>query len=327
MKEPGPFRLAPVYLPKVWAAPQVAGPVGEVLAAPPGTGEVWLASDRHHVTPVVGGELDGMGLDAVVARWRGWLWGGEDGPFPLLLKVLSVGQWLSVQVHPDDEAARRLEGEPWGKSEAWHVLAAEPEAEIILGLRPGVDRAAVEEAVRRGRLVELLARVPARAGDTFHLPAGTIHATGPGLTIFEIQQASDITYRFYDWDRLGADGRPRPLHIDQALAVMKPAGPGGPVPPQVEKRGQVTLVTLVDDPHFRLRRLELSGELELAGGRLRVFFLLSGRARLEAAGYPACGMAPGQCWLVPAGLEGVRLAPEGAAVILESQAQGGEEGA
>jgi len=327
MSLPGALLLKPVFLPKVWAAEGIPGPLGRVLAAPAGTGEVWLASHRHHVTPVAAGELAGMGLDQVLERHGEHLLGpgGRSQEFPLLLKVLSVGQWLSVQVHPDDQAARRLEGEPWGKSEAWRVLEAEPGAQIVMGLKPGLDREEVARAVREGRLVELLAKVPARRGDTFHLPAGTVHATGPGLTIFEIQQASDITYRFYDWDRLGSDGKPRELHQEKALQVMRLTGPGAPTPPRVLADGPVRQVLLVEDPHFALLEIQAQ-EPYLAqwnGRRLRVFFVLRGGGRLEpqGGGYPLEELAPGQCWLVPAGMGPVRLVPGGEGLsVLESVA-------
>lgn len=327
MTLPGALRLEPVFLPKIWAAERIPGRLGELLAAPPGTGEVWLASHRHHVTPVATGDLAGLGLDQVVERHGEHILGqgGQPPEFPLLLKVLSVGQWLSVQVHPDDQAARRLEGEPWGKSEAWRVLEAEPGAEIVMGLKPDLNREEVARAVQEGRLVELLAKVPARRGDTFHLPAGTVHATGPGLTIFEIQQASDITYRFYDWDRLGADGKPRELHQEKALEVMRLTGPGAPTPPRVLAEGPLRQVLLVDDPHFALLEIQTQEPYlaQWGGRRLRVFFVLRGGGRLEPleGGYPVEELAAGQCWLVPAGMGPVRLSPSGEGLsVLESVA-------
>jgi mannose-6-phosphate isomerase len=308
MSGPGAFRLQPVSLPKVWAAPRLEHPLGELVGAPAGTGEVWLASDRHQVTPVAEGRPAGLGLDQVVSRWPGELLGpGREGPFPLLLKLLSVGDWLSVQVHPDDEAARRLEGEPWGKSEAWLVLAARPGAEIVMGLKPGVDRGRVAGALEEGRITDLLARVPAGEGQAFHLPAGTLHATGPGLTIFEVQQASDVTYRFYDWDRPGDDGRPRQLHQDKALEALKPTGPGA-ASPRRELAPGVELV--VEDPRFALLRARPAGPYRPfhAGRRLRAVVVEAGGGRLEteAGGYR---LAAGQCWVLPWSLQQAAFHP------------------
>lgn len=311
MARPGPLRLTPVRLPKVWAAPALPQPWSGLLDAPEATGEVWLASSRHHVTPAAGGPAHGLGLDQITARWPRWITGDPQATdFPILLKLLNVGQWLSVQVHPNDQDARRLENEPWGKSEAWHVLAAEDGAEIIHGLTPGVGAAEVARKVEQGGLTEVLARVGAKAGDTFHLPAGTVHSTGPGLFIFEIQQASDVTYRFYDWDRPGDDGRLRPLHQAQALKVMDVSGPGGPTAPRMLSDAPHARTLLVSDPHFSLISGRLEGQAALARkpAAARVIFVLSGAGRLSWGAGESQAINPAETWLIPAGLEECGLA-------------------
>lgn len=323
----GPFRLEPVFLSKVWAAPSIAGALGRVLKAPQNTGEVWLASDRHSITKVAASpwnpEAQGLGLDEVVRRWPDDLLGpGQaDSGFPLLIKILSVGDWLSVQVHPDDEAARDLEDEPWGKSEAWLILGAEQGAEIVMGLKPGVDGEAVQAALAQGRLPQVLAKVPARQSEAFHLPAGMVHATGPGLSIFEIQQASDITYRFYDWDRPGDDGKPRELHLDKALQAMRVSGPGQPALPR-ELQGPPNRVSLlVDDPHFALIKSELEQPYQpfLAQPALRLLFVLDGQGSLIWQNR-AAEIKPGHAWCLPHGLEGVQVRPASNLSLLESVA-------
>ena len=228
MPGPGPFPLKPIFLPKVWAAPRFAGPMAEDLAPPDGTGEIWLASGREHITPVAAGPLAGMGLDQVVDEHRDWMLGDGSWPcFPLILKLLSVGDWLSVQVHPNDDDARRLENEPWGKSEAWLITHAEPGAEIILGLqtRASTKRRLNKPWPRASCPASWPGSRPRRV-ISFICRPGTVHATGPGLCLFEIQQASDVTYRFYDWDRPGTDGKPRELHQAKALEAMHISGPG-----------------------------------------------------------------------------------------------------
>lgn len=322
MTPPGPLPLAPVFLDKVWSSPGLAAPWDGLWPAPPGTGEIWLASDRHHVTPVAAGPLAGQGLDEVLTCWPEWFLGqGQGAALPILLKILNVGQWLSVQVHPGDAEARHLENEPWGKSESWHVLWAAPGAEIIMGLKEGVDQGQVARATARGGLPELLARVPAHAGDTFHLPAGTVHATGPGLVICELQQASDVTYRFYDWDRPGSDGKLRPLHQDKALAVMTLAGPGAPQAPRLLQDGPNRLELLVQDPRFALLRARVSQTYRphWGGRRLRLITVLAGQGRWLGAEAP--DLAPGQTWLLPAGQEGLALVPAPSGLtLLESLA-------
>ncbi len=324
----GPFRLEPVFLPKVWAAPHIAGSLGPVLDAPERTGEVWLASDRHSITKVIGGpwnkETDGLGLDEVCTRWPADLFGpdhADPGGFPLLIKILSVGDWLSVQVHPDDDAARSLENEPWGKSEAWLILGAENDAEIVMGLKPGSDREAVQQAVAQGRMTEVLANVVARENDVFHLPAGTVHATGPGLTIFEIQQASDVTYRFFDWDRSGDDGKPRDLHVEKALQVMQAGGPGQPTQPRELAGPPNRISLLVNDPHFALIKAELEEPYQpfLAQPALRLLFVLQGEGTLHWEQNEA-EMKPGHSWCLPHGLEGVEVRPSPGLCLLESVA-------
>jgi len=319
-----PLLLRPVFLPKVWGAPSLPPALARLFNAPAGVGEIWLASDRHHVTTVIGGPFEGLGLDEVASRRRAELLGqGATGHFPLLAKILCVGQWLSVQVHPDDETARRLEGEPWGKSEVWRVLEAAPEAQIIHGLGHPAGPDELRRALAQGTLAGLLARVPAATGQTFAIPAGTIHATGPGLTIFEVQQASDVTYRFYDWDRPGDDGRPRALHVDKALEALRPSGPGRPEPvaPAVERPGCVSEL-LARMPAFSLwRRRVTQSFIPPAEGRPRVWFVLAGRGHLEADGPPR-PVEPGQCWVLPAlgPRPALRAMAENELIILESAA-------
>lgn len=310
MMKPGPFRLEPVCLAKIWARDVMAEPYGTLLNAAPGIGEVWLASDRLYPTPIAEGELAGLGLDEVVGRWPEWICGANaENGFPLLLKVLSVGEWLSVQVHPDDEAARRLENEPRGKSEAWHVLSAENGARIVHGVSAEVDQQRLRRALDNGSIIDLLEYVAVHAGQTFHVPAGTIHSIGPGLTLLEIQQSSDLTYRFYDWDRPGLDGKLRELHVDKALEVMKARGPGAPVEPQDEESPAV--LRLATDPSFCLRRCSMTETYRNRSTRPSLLFFTEGSAQIMAEGYPTQRAQPGETWLIPAGVTTWSVEPAG----------------
>jgi mannose-6-phosphate isomerase len=147
-------------------------------------------------------------------------WAQERGKFPLLIKLLDANRPLSVQVHPDDVYALSHEGNELGKTEMWVILHAEPGAEVILGVREGATPQAFRQALGEGHLEPYLHHVPVKAGDHICVPAGTLHAIMGGLLIAEIQQNSNTTYRVYDWNRMGADGNPRPLHIDKALDVI-----------------------------------------------------------------------------------------------------------
>jgi mannose-6-phosphate isomerase len=186
--------------------------------------------------------------------------------FPLLLKLISARQWLSVQVHPDDAYAFKNENGKLGKAEAWVILEAEPGAKIVFGIREGVTRAQLEEACRSGgkALEECLRFTGVRAGEVYSIPAGTAHALGGGITLAEIQQSSDVTYRFYDWNRTDAQGNRRPLHIQKGLDVVRL----GPEPCACAG----TAVRLdgcagwryVDGPAFTLDRYPVRGRLRLS---------------------------------------------------------------
>ena len=309
----GPLKLTPIFLPKVWAEPRFPEPWASSLGAPLGTGEVWLASDRLHVTHVAAGPLVGMGLDRVVAKWPEYILGPGAAPgFPLLLKLLNVGQWLSVQVHPDDATAARLENEPWGKGEAWHILHAGAGAQLVHGLAPETGRDQVAQAAAQGRLPDILAKVPAQAGDTFDVPAGTLHTTGPGLLILEVQQASDLTYRLYDWERPGPDGKPRRLHLERALEALRPSGPGKPLPARPLSPPPWEVQSLVRTESFGLLKYAIMGKgpVERPGNGLGLLWVERGKGRLEFPGgeHPAEELRPGQCWLLPAGSASAQVA-------------------
>lgn len=158
-----------------------------------------------------------LGLD-LIGRHNAWA--QARGKFPLLVKLIDAQQPLSVQVHPDDAYALAHEGNELGKTEMWVVLHAEPDAELILGVTEGTTPELFQRGIRAGRLEPMLHRIPVQTGDHVCVPAGTLHAIMGGLLIAEIQQNSNTTYRVYDWNRVAADGRPRPLHVDRALDVI-----------------------------------------------------------------------------------------------------------
>lgn len=187
-----------------------------------------------------------------------------DRPFPLLLKLIDAKTPLSVQVHPDDAYARAHENGRLGKTEAWLILEADENAELVYGVRPGTDRETLKRACENGRAVEpLLRRVRVRPGDVCYIPAGCVHAIGAGILLYEIQQSSDITYRFYDWDRVDAQGNRRPLHIRQALDVTDLSFALSPAGAPEEKSARV-----LDTDFFTLDLLRADGgETPLPGVR------------------------------------------------------------
>lgn len=183
---------------------------------------------------------------------------GSDAfePFPLLIKLIDARERLSVQVHPDDAYAGAKHGKP-GKNEAWFILQAEPGARLILGLDEGVGLERLEQASSGGgSLDSLLRKVPVEPGDAFFIPAGTVHAIGGGILLYEVQQSSDLTYRLYDWGRTNENGRGRELHITDSLNVARPEQrPEAAVPLRVSSGESGQVDRLLDTPFFRLDRL------------------------------------------------------------------------
>lgn len=167
-------------------------------------------------------DAEGNTLPQLIAQYGAALVGTAVGqPFPLLLKLLDAKDTLSVQVHPDDAYAARVE-QKMGKTEAWHILHAEPGAELVYGIRSGTDKEMLLKASLKGAAVEeLLHRVQVRSGETYYIPAGMVHAIGRGIVLYEIQQSSDVTYRFYDWERTDDKGNKRELHIQKAVDVTR----------------------------------------------------------------------------------------------------------
>jgi len=236
--------------------------------------------------------------------------------FPLILKYLDATDRLSVQVHPDDEMAAKLDPPDLGKAEAWVVLAAEPGSTIYAGLKPGIDRESLANAISQRTCQQCLHRFQPAVGDCVFLPAGTVHALGEGLLVAEIQQASNTTFRLFDWDRLRQGGRPRQLHVDEALeAINYSRGPVGLQRPQPTDRPGVS--RLIECDKFVLDRWEFSGPLT-AGGDQRCHIITVLQGAVSVDGDPAAAPLPrGRTVLLPAAIGGIRLDPHDRAVLLD----------
>jgi len=318
-----PLRFKPIFKPALWGGNRLR----ELFGAPPSsepTGEVWVLSDCvDRPSVVAGGPLAGATLRELMEKMPDRLLGRSkpaDGRFPLLVKFLEARQPLSVQVHPTDEQARRLEGPAAaGKTEAWVILEAEPDAWVYAGLPPAATEDTLRRAVLRGDVADLLYAHAPHPGDCFLLPAGTVHAVGGGVVLFEVQQTSDLTYRLYDWGRADPKtGKPRELHLEKGLACVDYGqGPCRPARPTAEVRGRAKLVPLAECKYFTLGRWDTARPfLTGAAGSCRVLAWADGRAaiRHRAAEYP---IGPGDVWLLPAETGPVQVVPDGPAVILE----------
>jgi mannose-6-phosphate isomerase len=241
--------------------------------------------------------------------------------FPLLVKFLFTSDKLSVQLHPPDTVAARRGS--WGKTEMWHILHAEPGARLAVGFREGLaERDCTSQALRQaalsGAIEQMLDWREVDAGETFFVPAGTVHAIGGGLTICEIQQNSDITYRLYDYNRPGTDGRPRPLHLDEALEVIEWRTLGGQTDPTALDGGENRRSLLAACPYFMTERWEVHQSFQTAGqGRVEVWIGLGGSAELDVNGSRAL-CESGEVVVIPADSASFTLHPLGSATLLRT---------
>jgi mannose-6-phosphate isomerase len=319
-----PLVFEPYLRPLVWGGRKLGEQFGKQLP-PDGTfGESWeLSVHPHHVSLVAEGPLQGKSLAELCAERPRELFGAPTNaarPFPLLVKLLDARELLSVQVHPSDALAPRLAGEPLGKTEAWVILDVSPGGRVYAGLRPGVTRQDLERHLEAGTVDQCLHELLPRPGDCLFYPAGTVHAVGGGVMIAEVQQSSDATLRLFDWNRLGADGKPRPLHVRQALeAIDWSIGPVRPVEgtPLPGLPDGVKGERLVRCPYFHLDRFSLQGSLASPhGGRLSIWMVLDGRAELGTeAGYQRM-FQRGETVLVPAACQGANWNSTAKATLL-----------
>jgi mannose-6-phosphate isomerase len=281
-----PIQLMPLFQEKVWGRRNLA-PFYPTYAADHPIGEVWFTFKEN---PIKSGALLG---DLIRAHPE--ILGSAYDPLhpdqcPLLVKLLFTTERLSVQVHPGDEYAQQHH-QSLGKTEAWYVVAAEPEAEVAVGFKETLSAERLESAARSGEIETLLDWRPVKKGDTIFVPAGTVHAIGAGVTICEVQQNSDITYRLYDY------GRPRELHLQHGVKVSNLGPHRGRVEPLMLAPGREELLV---SNYFRIERLELNGPLNFAEGTPYYMLLtcLSGAGRIGADEFTA-----GETWLVPAHAE------------------------
>jgi mannose-6-phosphate isomerase len=267
-------------------------------------GESWeISAHPHHVSRAAEGPCKGQLLTDLCAAHAREIFGKQTAParFPLLIKLLDCEELLSIQVHPTDEIAARLLPGEMGKTEAWVVLAAEPTGRIYAGLLPGITRRELEKHLANGTVAQCLNSFTPMAGDCIFLPAGTVHAVGGGVVLAEVQQTSDATFRLFDWNRLGQDGKPRTLHIEQALATIDwDRGPvqalkGTPIAgfPGGER--------LVQCSYFNLDRYFVDRHLANPySGRLSIWIVLAGSAQLATSGDYRRSFRAGETVLIPA---------------------------
>ncbi|MEZ5974521.1 MAG: type I phosphomannose isomerase catalytic subunit [Planctomycetota bacterium] len=325
-----PLLMRPSPKSKIWGGDHLAGCMGLDFTDQGPIGEVWTVADRMDAsTEVAAGTFAGRRLSGLMLSERLALLGRSkatpEEAFPLLVKLIDASRDLSVQVHPDARRADLLGEGAEPKDEFWYILDAEPNARIYLGLREGVDAVTFAARAASADVAELLQEYPVQRGDSVLVPAGTVHSIGAGITLVEIQQNSDTTYRIYDWGRRGLDGQPREVHIDKALQSIDFETPAeGPYRPEPQEDGINPRTLLVDRPQFAVEHLSVHAPLEHdTAGRAWVYLALSGRATLvceEVEGeWTVCR---GETWLMPASLGRYRFhSPDGNFKLLRVEAK------
>lgn len=315
-----PLTFRPIFKERVWGARNLERLYCKKLPATVPIGESWEISDRPgDVSVIANGPLAGKDLHWLVENHRADLLGDaklEAGRFPLLIKLLDAQEKLSLQVHPPAAKAAELKGDP--KTEMWFIADAIPNAELYVGLKRGVTRADFERRIGDGSVAECFHRVPVKPGESMFLPSGRVHAIGAGLVIFEIQQNSDTTYRVFDWNRVGLDGKPRDLHIPQSLASIdfndfEPALTNGAetVGPNFRSRQLVKHPLFVVDQF----RVTAAGAVKLAGGRMQIIGVVGGEVRVGEVIVRA-----GEFCLLPACLPASELSATAGTQFLRAEA-------
>jgi mannose-6-phosphate isomerase len=315
-----PLVFHPLFKQRVWGGRMLEQLYDKRL--PPGVpiGESWEVSDRPgDESLVASGAFAGQSLRWLMEHHAAAILGdakpGAADRFPVLCKILDARDTLSLQVHPPDDPSSRL-GEP--KTEMWHIVSASPDAHLYVGLKRGVTREQFEAGIRAGTVADCFHRIPVKRGDTMFLPSGRVHAIGGGLVIFEIQQNSDTTFRVFDWNRAGLDGRPRDLHVAESLASIdftdfEPSL----VDPQPSAWGQFRISPLVRHSAFNVDLVAAGGDdvIVLRPSRPRILALVSGRVNASGGGVSE-HLEPGQFCLLPASLNARVAAEQDASFLL-----------
>jgi mannose-6-phosphate isomerase len=292
-----PLTFEPIFMERMWGGRRLESEFGKKLPAQKRIGESWEIVDRPEAQSVVAnGPLRGKTLHDLWTKDRGEIFGDlpDASRFPLLVKLLDAHEKLSLQVHPPEEVAGKLGGEP--KTEFWYIAAAEPGAELYLGFRESITRDQFEKTLRDGTAADHVHKIRVKAGDAAFLPSGRLHALGAGNLLIEVQQNSDTTYRVFDWNRVDGKGKQRQLHVDQALQCIDFTD----VRPQLlHREGEL----LLRHSLFEIRKWNLDSPREIAPrGQFAIVCCLTGSVHCADV-----DLRPGEFFLIPAQLQDRQL--------------------
>ena len=309
-----PLLFQPIFKERVWGGRNIERLYGKALPAGHPIGESWEITDRTEgISVIANGPLAGKTLRWLMEDHRRAVLGkeaAESGPFPVLIKILDAHETLSVQVHPPASVAKELGGE--AKTEMWLITDAAPGAAIHVGLKNGISRNEFEQQIASGTVADALHQIPTKAGDCMFLPSGRLHAIGAGNVLFEIQQNSDTTYRVFDWNRAGLDGKPRELHIPQSLASINFDDFEPALIPNKYSRNEVFSVRyLVDDPLFRVDACQVKRgkRFYLTSDSVQIVGIVRGTL-IATHGNTSLTLKPGDFCLLPACLGRTALTAE-----------------
>lgn len=283
-----PLKFKPVYKSYLWGGRSMEEKLNRII--PDGrVAESWeLCCRDDGMSTISNGIFKDRLLSDIIAEYKESILGAKiyDGDykmFPLFVKLIDANDKLSVQVHPDDDFAKK-NGDYFGKTEMWYIIDAKPGARLVYGLKDGTSRSDFEKAINDGRIKDLLNEVPVSPGDVFYIPAGTVHALLDGLLVAEVQQNSNTTYRLYDWDRLDSNGKPRELHIEKALEVidfdtkLPTAGPNA-----VQICTGYTIRHLISGRYFTIQEISVNKEYNdcTEGSNFIVYMSLDGEGSVD----------------------------------------------
>lgn len=317
-----PLKFVPQILDKIWGGSKLK----DILHKPtssPRAGESWeISGYTGFISEVSNGFLEGNDLNELIEVYMGDLVGDRifekfGSAFPLLIKFIEAKDDLSIQVHPDDQMAKKRHNS-FGKTEMWYILQADPGAELIIGFNREVDKEIYMRHLIEKKLMSILNTEPVKSGDVFFMPAKRVHAIGAGILLAEIQQTSDLTYRIYDFERQDSEGNYRELHTDLAVDSIDYTF-------HTEYKTKYTLKenfpsTLVESPFFQTNKINLSESLEKDINDLDCFVIymcVEGACTIHYYENEALSISKGESVLVPASLVQYRLEPSPQAELLE----------
>lgn len=318
-----PLKFKPIYRDKIWGGDKIKTVLGMDYGDLPNCGEVWVLSGvANNETIVSEGFLEGNELNELIEVYMDDLVGEKvfkkyKNEFPILIKFIDANNYLSIQVHPDDNLAQKR-GIGNGKTEMWYIISADETSELISGFSKTVDQAAYLQHLKNKTLNEILNFEKVSAGDVFYMPAGRVHALGPGILLAEIQQTSDTTYRIYDWDRVDDKGKPRQLHIEEALEAIDYKAYDSYRSEYSKTKNAAT--EIVNEQYFTTNLLDLDQPIQQNyewNDSFVIYTCVEGNGQIT---YPngVVNLKMGECLLIPNEIKNIGIAPQKTIKILET---------